>query len=155
MSAAGKVRVTIAGPSPGELRFQATASATAIDGALTFVCVNGQALDGQSGWLPVPGDWTCGPEALVWGYRTIGQPLDAWSAALPRDSGIKESIEVTSAGLWRWTYRATSPFAGRVTTRVLVEPATGRVASATRSDGVGKTDYTFDYGATFPTIAAP
>ena len=155
MSDAGKVSVTIDGPAPGELRYEPTSSATAIDGAVKFVCVGGQALDGQSGWLAVPGDWTCGPGALVRGFRTIGQPLDAWSAALPKDSGISESIDVTSGGQWRWTYRAKSPFAGSVTTRIIVHPTTGRIASATRLDGAGTTDYTFDYEAGFPTIAPP
>ncbi len=145
----------IDGPSPGVLRYEPTASATAIDGKLTFVCVDSQALDGQSGWLPVPGDWTCGPDALVRGFRSIGQPLDAWSPGLPKDSAIKETTETMKDGHWRLTYRARSPYGGSVTTRIVVDPTTGRIASASRSDSTGTTAYAFDYEATFPAIAAP
>jgi hypothetical protein len=152
---AGRVSVVIEGPSPGELRYEAAASATAIEGELTFVCDDGRAFDGQSGWLAVPGDWTCGAPTLARGFRTIGQPLDAWNSTLPRDDGIREVIEITSRGNWRWRYRATSPFAGRVETVVIVDPTSGRIVTASRTDGSGDTDYTFDYDAAFPPIAVP
>jgi hypothetical protein len=155
MTAADAVSVRIQGPSPGELRYEPAASATVIDGEPTFVCRGGRAYDGQSGWLAAPGDWTCGPGALVRGFRTIGQPLDAWNETLPMDAGIRERIDLLSSGRWRWTYRASSPFAGQVTTRVVVDPATGRIASASRADDAGETDYAFDYGADFPPIAIP
>jgi hypothetical protein len=152
---AGAVAVMIEGPSPGELRYEPTASATIIDGRPTFVCIDGQALDGQSGWLAVPGEWTCGVPALIRGFRSIGQPLDAWTPSLPKDSGIREAIAMTDEGRWRWTFRASSPFAGSVTTRVTVEPGSGRIVAATRTDDVGRTDYTIDYDAGFPPIAVP
>lgn len=156
LAEAGRVEVTVAGPSPGRLRYQPTASATVIGGDPTFVCVDGAAYDGQSGWDSVPGSWTCGVEALVRGFRTIGQPLDAWSSALPADAEIDEETALVGADLdWRWSYRARSPFAGQVKTVLVVDPATGRILSARRIDAAGETEYRFDYASSFPAIEAP
>ena len=155
LRAAGHLRIEVVGPSAGELRYEAEASAPAQDGALVFVCVGGKAYDGQSGWAAVPGSWTCGAEAMASGFRTLGQPVDAWSANLPADSGIEEAIALTPEGTWVWTYRASSPFSGKVSTIVTFEPVTGRVVSAGRIDDTGETTYRFDYAETFPPIAKP
>lgn len=153
---AGRVEVTVDGPSPGRLRYEATRSATVIDGQPTFVCVGTRAYDGQSGWDRVPGTWSCGPEALTQGFRTIGQPLDAWNASLPSDAAIEEETSLVGTDLdWRWTYQARSPFAGQVKTVIVADRATGRILSAVRTDTAGETVYRFDYDSSFPPIVAP
>lgn len=155
LRAAGHLRIEVVGPSAGELRYEAEASATAQDGTLVFVCIGGKAYDGQSGWAEVPGSWTCGAEAIVNGFRTLGQPIDAWSADLPADSGIEETIALTPEGLWVWTYRAASPFSGKVSTIVTLDPTTGWIVSAGRTDDTGETTYGISYAETFPPIAKP
>lgn len=103
----------------------------------------------------MPGDWTCGTGALVAGFRQTGQPLDAWGPSLPPDDGIEESVVVAN-GLWRWEYRGRNPFAGgTVRTVVLLDPATGEIRSASRSDGTGETTYGISYRESFARIAVP
>jgi len=155
VDAAGRVAVVVRGPSSGEIRYEAAASATAIDGQVTFVCHGGRAWDGQSGFAEVPGTWTCGSDALVRGFRLMGQPLDAWSPELPSDQRIRETVTV-SGGRWTWTYRATSPTAGgAVATTVSLDLASGRITAAARTDPVGRTIYAVGYEASFPEITQP
>jgi hypothetical protein len=126
-----------------------------IDGDVVFVCRDGKAYDGQSGWMEVPGDWTCGTGALAAGFRLTGQPLDAWGPSLPPDEAIVESV-VVADGLWRWEYRGRNPFAGgAVRTSVVLDPATGQIRSASRSDPTGDTTYGISYRESFPSIAVP
>jgi len=156
IAAAGRLAVTVEGPNPGELRFEARASATIVDGAPGFVCVGGRAYDGQSAWTEVRGDWTCGADAFAAGFRNLGQPIDAWSDSVPRDDAIRETVRVTADGRWRWDYRGTSAyFGGRVTASALLDPATGRIVQASRTDPTGDTTYHLRYGASFPPIAVP
>ena len=153
---AGRLRVRVIGPAPGELRYQPDRSATAIDGLVVFVCIDGRAYDGQSGFTELPGTWTCGPEALVRGFRQAGQPLDAWNAELPPDQGIEETIALEPDGTWRWGYRARSLFAGgEVLTTVMLDPAIGQIRSASRTDPTGDTTYGLSYTEPFPDIALP
>ena len=59
-------------------------------------------------------------------------------------------------GRWRWDYRGTSAYyGGRVTASVTLDPATGRIVKASRTDPTGDTTYHLEYGATFPPIAVP
>jgi hypothetical protein len=156
LTAAGRLRLTADGPSPGEIRYEPTASASTVDGHPVFVCLNGVAYDGQNLWEPVPAIWSCGATALRQGFRELGQPLEAWSAALEPNTGIRERVRVDTDGTWLWDYAADSPqYGGRVTATVRLDPATGRILSAVRDDPIGRTDYTFEYGASFPPIALP
>lgn len=153
--AAGRLEVAITGPNAGTLRYEADASATVIEGVVGFVCLARRAYDGQSGFTAIPGSWTCGAAALVAGFRTIGQPLDAWNATLPSDDAQRESVTV-KGNTWTWSYRATSPYyGGRVTAVVTLDRQTLRVTAATREDPTGVTTYTFRYRAAFPAIAIP
>lgn len=156
LTAAGRVRLTVAGPSPGEIRYEPTASASMVDGHPVFVCLEGVAYDSQNLWEPVPGIWSCGAKALRQGFRELGQPLEAWSAALEPNTGIRERVRVDADGTWLWDYSADSPqYGGRVTATVRLDPATGRILSAVRDDPIGRTGYVFEYGAAFPPIALP
>lgn len=152
---AGRLVVAIDGPAAGSLRFEATASATVIDDVVGFVCVGGRAYDGQSAFTRLPGRWTCGAPALVAGFRSIGQPIDAWNATIPTDRARRESL-VVEDGRWTWRYRANSPFyGGAVTASVTLDPATRRIVAARRVDPTGTTRYTFSYDVDFPPIAVP
>jgi len=151
---AGSLEVAIGG-SDATLRFEPTASATAIDGVVGFVCMNRRAYDGQSGFTALPGTWTCGPGALSAGFRAIGQPADAWNDDIPTDRARRESV-VGDDSIWTWRYGATSPYVrGEVTASVTVDRATGRVTAARRTDPTAVTRYTFRYGADFPPIKVP
>ncbi len=152
---AARLEVEIAGPNAGTLRYEADASATVIEGVVGFVCLGGRAYDGQSGFTAIPGSWTCGAAALVAGFRTIGQPLDAWNATLPSDDARRETVTVRG-NTWTWSYRATSPYyGGRVTAVVTLDRTTLRVTAARREDPTGVTTYTFRYRASFPAIVVP
>jgi len=156
LTAAKHLQVTIAGSNPGVLRYEAKASATIVDGTVGFVCVNGAAYDGQSGFARVPGTWQCGAAALASGFRRIGQPADSWSASSPSDSSITESVAVGSDGTWTWSYTGISPFlGGRITARVRLDPLTGRILAAQRADPTGTSTYSFNYTGTFPPLAVP
>jgi hypothetical protein len=156
LAAAKHLQVTSAGPNPGTLRFQPSASATIAGGSVAFVCVNGVAYDGQSGFARVPGTWQCGAGALVDGFRHIGEPADSWNASSPGDAAITETVAQAAGGTWTWTYAATSVFlGGKVTARVTLDPASGRILAARRVDPTGTTTYAFDYAVTFPALAVP
>jgi hypothetical protein len=152
---ARRVEVEIAGPNAGTLRFQATASATVIEGVVGFVCTGGRAYDGQSGFTTLPGKWTCGVKALTAGFRAIGQPADAWSSTIPTDRNRRESV-VEGQGTWTWRYSASSPYlGGAVAATVTLDRATGRITAARRTDPTGTTRYSFQYEADFPPITVP
>jgi hypothetical protein len=86
----------------------------------------------------------------------MGQPIDAWSRNLPLDTGVTESVEVTVDGGWRWIYTGRNAiFGGTVRTEITLDPVTGRIVAASRSDPIGRTDYAVDYGVVFPPIAVP
>ena len=154
--AATPLRIRATGPTPGELRYEAERSATILGEALAFVCHDGRARDGQSGFAELPGSWSCGVEALVRGFRLMGQPLDAWSAELPPDAAIVERVGLEPDGTWRWDYAATNPFVGgSVAAVVILDPATGRIARATRTDPTGPTTWAIDYEADVPAIDPP
>ncbi len=147
--------VEIRGPNDGTLRFEPAASATVIEGVVGYVCLGGRSYDGQSGFAAVPGRWTCGADALVEGFRHIGQPIDAWNATIPSDEKRREKVTVVG-NTWTWRYRATSPFyGGAVDTVVTLDRSSGRITGATRTDPTGTTRYSFRYGVRFPKIAVP
>ncbi len=153
--AAGTLEIDITGVTAGTLRYEADASATAIEGVVGFVCVDGRAYDGQSGFTTLPGTWTCGPPALTAGFRSIGQPTDAWSRDIPTDRARRHSV-VEHGSTWTWRYEATSPYlGGAVAASVTIDRATGRITAARRTDPTGVTRYAFRYGATFPPIVVP
>jgi hypothetical protein len=156
LTTAKHLTVTIAGPNPGVLRFEPAASATIDSGKVVFVCVHGTAYDGQMGFARVPGSWQCGAAALASGFRRIGQPADSWSASSPRDSSISEAVSQGAGGTWTWTYSGISPFlGGRVSARLSLDPASGRILAGQRTDPTGSTTYAFDYVSTFPALAVP
>ena len=153
---AGRLRITVIGPAPGVLRYEPTRSATVVDGVVTFVCVDNQAYDGQSGFIALPGAWVCGIEALVQGFRTNGQPLDSWQADFPSAERIVETIAVGQDGRWQWTFQAHDPFVGGdVRTTVISIRPPARSSRRRGSDPVGSTTYGISYSATFPPIALP
>ncbi len=156
LTAAKHLQVAIAGPNPGTLRFQPSASATIVAGQVAFVCTGGAAYDGQSGFARVPGTWECGAAALVAGFRRIGQPADSWNETSPADSAVTEAVKAASDGTWTWTYAGTSPFlGGHVTATVHLDARSGRILDARRVDPTGTTTYSFDYAVTFPALAVP
>ncbi len=151
-----RVRLVVSGPSPGEIRYEATASATYLDDHPIFVCLVGIAYDGQNQFEPVPGTWSCGAAAIRDGFQNLGQPLDAWSRDFEANSGIRERLALEADGRWRWDYAAQSPqYGGRVTASVWLDPATGRILKASRVDPIGTSTYRFEYGASFAPIALP
>ncbi len=138
------------------LRFEPDASATVVDDQVVFVCVDGRAYDGQSGFERVPGTWECGSAALVQGFRVAGLPRDAFNDSLPPDDEIHETVTRLEDGSWRWSYRALNPvFGGRITAVVVIDPTTGEIRSASRGDPTGETTYGISYTETFPKIALP
>src|SRR5512140_778201 len=156
LTSARHLEVTITGSNPGVLRYEAKASATIVAGQVGFVCVGGAAYDGQSGFARVPGTWQCGAAALVSGFRRIGQPADSWSATSPSDGSITETVTVRPDGTWRWAYTGLSPFlGGKITARVDLDPATGRIVGARRTAPTGPTPFAFNYAAAFPALAVP
>ncbi len=156
LTAARHVAVTIAGPNPGLMRFEPGASATVVDGKLVFICVGGAAYDKQSGFARIAGAWQCGASALTSGFRRIGQPAVSWSGSSPSDGSITETITRGTDGTLTWAYTGVSPFlGGRVTARVRLDPASGRILAARRTDPLGATTYTFDYDTAFPKLAVP
>jgi hypothetical protein len=156
LAAAKHLQVTLSGPNPGVLRFEPRASATIVDGRVGFVCQDGAAYDGQSGFTQVPGTWKCGAAALSAGFRLIGQPADAWSETSPTDSAITEAVTVGPDGTWAWAYAGASAFnGGRVTATVRLDAKSGRILAARRVDPTGVTTYSFDYALTFPALAVP
>lgn len=157
IATAGHLRIRVIGPSPGVLRYEPGASATVVDDRVGFVCVDGAAWDGQGGsFAPVPGTWECGAAALVGGFRNTGQPVDAWGETLPTDASISETTAREPDGRWRWDYAAKSAvFGGRVTASVWVDPASGRILDARRTDPGGSTSYGISYAEAFPAITRP
>lgn len=156
LDAAQRVRVIAKGPSPGEIRYEPKRSATILADMPIFVCVDGVAYDGQNGFEPTPGPWDCGVDAFVGGFRHLGQPVDAWSRELEASKHIKETVAAEADGTWRWDYAADSPqYGGPVAASVWLDPATGRIVRSSRKDPIGRTTWTVEYGATFPTVALP
>jgi hypothetical protein len=152
-----RLEVAVRGPTSGELRFQKGTSATVIDGTVTFLCIDGRAYDGQSGFSRLEGSWVCGSDALAKGFRTMGQPVDAWSDDLLLDVNPRETVDVLGNGDWRWRYRASNPLlgAGDIRVTLVLRPSTGRIVSGSRTDPLGETTWAFAYGADFPEIARP
>ena len=156
LSSAKHLQVTLAGPNPGVLRFEPSASATIVGGRIGFVCLDGAAFDGQSGFARVTGTWDCGAAALSGGFRNIGQPADAWNETSPTDNAITEVVGTEPDGTWTWAYVGASAFyGGRVTARVSLDAESGRILAARRVDPTGVTTYSFDYETTFPALAVP
>jgi hypothetical protein len=153
----GRLSIAVRGEFAAELRYEPTASATVVDGSLQFVCRAGRAYDGQAGFSQLDGRWACGSDALVRGFRTMGQPVDAWSPDLPLDSTVRETYDALDDGSWRWRYRAENPILGegQIRVSVVIDPTTGRILTASRSDPLGTTTWTPTYGASFPSIAVP
>jgi hypothetical protein len=104
----------------------------------------------------VPGKWACGGSALASSFRKSGQPAYAWNSRLPADTKIKERLSIVSKGRWQWDYTATSKILkGAVKTTLLLDVATGRLISGSRTDPTGSTRYTFSYTTIFAPIQLP
>ena len=153
----GRMRLILVGSGTRELRFESRASGVVADGSLMSVCVAGAAyaLQGFRSTV-VPGKWACGGSALVSSMRKSGQPAYAWNSRLPVDTRIKERVSVASKGHWQWDYVAVSRILdGTVRTTLLLDAATGRLVSGSRTDRTGRTRYTFSYTTIFAPIALP
>lgn len=158
LSGSKHLTVTVSGSNPTVIRFQPDASASVVGGRAVSVCVGSAAYDGQSGtFTKVPGSWACGAGALVGGFRHTGQAVDAWaSQAGISDASIVEKTALEADGRWRWDYSAQSVvFGGRVQTSVWLDPRTGRLLEARRTDPTGQARDAFDYARAFPAIVTP
>lgn len=137
------------------IEYTSAASASAVGGQRIFVCLDGHAYDGQSGWVQAPGTYSCGAAALREGFLKSGQAVDSWGSGSGVDQSIGTSVTVLAGGLWRWTYQSVSPLSGDVHASLTLDPRTHRLRSGTRSDATGPWTYSFRYGVAFPTIAVP
>jgi len=127
------------------------------DGTLSSVCFGGasyviQGIQSSA----IPGKWACGGSAFASSFRKTGQPAYAWNTRVPTDTRIKEVVTAPSKDRWQWDYTATSPIlAGPVRATLLLDPATGRIVSGSRTDPTGTTRYTFSYTTIFSPIGLP
>jgi len=156
LSRSGRLRVVMKGSGTRELRYEPKASGVVADGSLTSACSSGAAyaINGLRS-ASVPGKWACGGSALVSSFRKSGQPLYAWNSRLPVDSKIKERVSAAK-GRWQWDYVANSKnLGGSVKTTLVLDPATGRLLSGSRTDKTGTTRFTFSYTTIFAPIAVP
>jgi len=145
------------GGAKRELRFEPKASAAVADGAVSSICLAGAAYTIQGiTSTRVPAKWACGGSALVSSFRKSGQPVYAWNTRLPADTKIRERVALVARGRWQWDYTSTSTILhGTVHTTLLLDVATGRLASGARTDPTGTTRYTFSYTTIFAPIALP
>jgi hypothetical protein len=147
----------MSGNGTRELRYEPKASAVVADSAMTSICFGGAAytVDAMNS-TKLPAKWSCGSPALVNGYRKSGQPVYAWNTRLPADSKIKERVAATARDRWQWDYVATSKILnGQVKTTLVMDSATGRLVSGSRTDPTGTTRYTFSYTTIFAPITLP
>jgi len=157
LNATGRLRVIVVGGSPDELRIETRASAALLEGILTVVCVEGQAyaVDGFRA-TPWPARWTCGTNAFVSSLRRTGRPLEAWNASIPVDTSIRERVLPEGRDRWRWEYVGRSPILdGPVRATLIMDAATGRLLSGTRSDPSGNVRWTFSYTTIFTPVQLP
>ena len=156
MRRAGQVFLMGEGPTDERIQYEPTASAVVIGDAPVVVCIDGIEYEGPNGWQPAQGPFTCGVDALVDGFRSLGFPVGGYSADFEQNKQVKETVSVDPDGRWRWDYTANSPqFSGTVSATVWLDPASGKIVDATRTDPIGKTTWTVDYDATFPPVAVP
>ena len=156
MRRAGQTLLTGMGPTNDRIQYEATASASLIGEAPVVVCLDGVEYEGPNGFQPAPGTFSCGVDAFVDGFRSLGFAVAGYTPGFEQNRKVKETVSVASDGRWRWDYSADSPqFSGPVSASVWLDPASGKIVGATRKDPIGKTTWTIDYDATFPPIAAP
>lgn len=157
LSRSGRLRLVITGGTTREIRFEPKASGAVAEGAVTSVCLAGAAYTIQGiTSTAIPGRWACGGSALVSSYRKSGQPVYAWNSRLPVDAKIRERVALVAKGRWQWDYTATSTILhGAVHTTLVLDAATGRLASGSRTDPTGTTRYTFSYTTIVAPIALP
>jgi hypothetical protein len=157
LNATGRLRLIVVGGSPNEFRFETRASAALVDGTLKVVCMEGQAyaIDGFRA-TPRPARWTCGTSAFVSSMRRTGRPLEAWNASIPVDTSIRERVLPEGRDRWRWEYVARSTtLDGPVRTTLIMDAATGRILSGTRTDPSGNVRWTFSYTTIFTPVQLP
>ena len=157
LSRSGRLRLVLTGTGKRELRFEPRASGAVADGAVTSICLAGASYVIQGiRATTVPGRWACGGSALNSSFRKSGQPVYAWNSRLPVDAKIKERVALVAKGRWQWDYTATSAILrGTVHTTLMLDLATGRLVSGSRTDPTGITRYTFSYVTIFAPIALP
>jgi len=157
IGATGRLRVIVVGGTPDELRIEPRASAAVSDGMLLSVCVDGRAyeIDGFTA-TPRPARWTCGSASFISAFRRTGQPREAWNASMPVDSEILETVVADGRDRWRWEYAAISEtLGGPVRSTLLMDAATGRLLSGTRSAPDGDVRWTFSYTTIFLPVQLP
>jgi hypothetical protein len=156
MRRAGQTFLTGTGPTNDRIQYEPTASASLIGEAPVVVCIDGVEYEGPNGFQPAPGPFSCGVDAFVDGFRSLGFPVVGYSTDFEQNRNVKETVSVAPDGRWRWDYAADSPqFSGPVSASVWLDPASGKIVEATRTDPIGKTSWTVDYDATFPPVALP
>jgi hypothetical protein len=156
MRRAGQTFLTGMGPTNDRIQYELTASASLIGDAPVVVCLDGVEYEGPNGFQPAPGTFSCGVDAFVDSFRSLGFPVAGYSSDFEQNRKVKETVSVAQDGRWRWDYSADSPqFSGPVSATVWLDPASGKVVEATRKDPIGKTTWMIDYDATFPPVALP
>ena len=156
MRRAGQTFLTGNGPTDDRIRYEPTASAALIADAPVVVCIDGVEYEGPNGFEPAPVPFTCGVDAFVDSFRSLGFPVAGYSPEFEQNKKVKETVAVDPDGRWRWSYSADSPqFSGPVSATVWLDPASGKIVEARRKDPIGTTTWTLDYDATFPPVALP
>lgn len=156
LTEAGHLVVTAAGDAPVVVRYLPTASEALVGGDLVSRCIETRSWAGGGGALaPVPGDWRCGSDALVAGFRATGAPIDAWSPDFPAEGSPAERVSVRGDGRWAWTYEVADGLEGPLSATLILDPASGRLTEGVRTDASGTTAWTFDYAGAVGPITAP
>lgn len=150
----GHVVATGAGSPAVVLRYLPDASEALVDGDRVSICAAGKSFAGEAGkFEPIDGEWVCGAEAFVTGFRASGAPIDSWSPEFPADGTPKETVKA-SGGRWIWTLTGAG-FDAAATTTVALDTGTGRLLTASLVDAAGTTEWTFDYETPVSPIEAP
>jgi hypothetical protein len=141
---------------PVELFFMPDASAARVDGAFVSLCDGGRAYAGDAaGLAPVPGSWRCGFDALVDGLRASGRPNDAWSADFPTESFGTVAVAVEPGGTWTWTLEQAMGPEGPASTRLELDPTSGRLLGGRVVDEAGVMTLRVDYLDGIPPFPVP
>lgn len=157
LAAAGRLSIVLVSDgSPVELFFLPDASGARVDGAFVSLCDGDRAYAGDAGGLaPVPGTWRCGFGALIDGLRASGRPNDAWSADFPPETFGTVDVAVDADGTWTWTLDQALGPEGPATTRLELDPGSGRLLAGRVVDGSGSVTIRVDYAGDLPTFPTP
>lgn len=154
---AGRLTLVLASDgSPVELYYLPDASGARVGGAFVSLCDGERAYAGDAaGLVEVPGSWRCGFGALIDGLRASGRPNDAWSADFPPETFGTVAVAREPDGTWAWTFEQALGPEGPATTRLVLDPTSGRLLGGRVVDGSGTVTIRVDYVADLPTFPAP